>query len=304
MRRIAVALSVFLCAVALHGQELQKIPEPAGYVTDLADLLTPEEKTSLESTLRDFQAKKGTQIVVLIVPSTSPETIEDYSMRVVEKWKPGEKKIDNGILFTIALNDRRARIEVGYGLEGILPDVRAKRILENSVFPRFREKSYYAGIQGGVNEIIAILGGEEVPGSSGKPDWKHSETSPAPLPFWEKSTFGMPRFLLVLGAIMAGGLILRLILDQIMGAFLGHSVAATGTGVLGFLFAWGAMGQVMGIAFIYGLGLFVLVLLLGLGFFSFLLQILSIFGGEGGGSRGGFSGGGGDFGGGGASGGW
>ncbi len=113
--------------------------------------------------LADWEARTSNQLVVLLVPTTQPEPIEAYSLRVAEKWKIGRKGQDNGALFLIAKNDRKMRIEVGYGLEGVLPDVTANRIIREDVAPAFREGRFAAGINAGVDRIIAVVGGGSLP---------------------------------------------------------------------------------------------------------------------------------------------
>ena len=133
-------------------------PALAARVTDLTQTLSPAERAALEAKLADWEARTSNQLVVLIVPTTQPEPIESYSLRVAEKWKIGRKGQDNGALFLVAKNDRKMRIEVGYGLEGVLTDVTSRRIIAENVAPSFREGRYAAGIDAGVDRIIAVVG--------------------------------------------------------------------------------------------------------------------------------------------------
>ena len=143
---------------------LLPIPPLAARVTDLTQTLTPAEVAALEAKLADWEARTSNQLVVLMVPTTQPEPIESYSLRVAEKWKIGRKGQDNGALFLIAKNDRKMRIEVGYGLEGVLTDVTSRRIIAEDVAPAFREGHFAAGINAGVDRIIAVVGeGEPLP---------------------------------------------------------------------------------------------------------------------------------------------
>src|SRR6185295_10628044 len=116
-----------------------------------------------EQKLAAFEARKGSQIAVLIVPTTRPEAIEPYSIRVVEQWKLGRKGVDDGALLLVAKNDRALRIEVGYGLEGVLPDATANRIIEDIIVPRFKTGDLYAGVDAGVDAMIKVVDGEPLP---------------------------------------------------------------------------------------------------------------------------------------------
>ena len=131
---------------------------------------SPAEAAALETKLADWEARTSNQLVVLMVPTTQPEPIEAYSLRVAEKWKIGRKGQDNGALFLIAKNDRKMRIEVGYGLEGVLPDVTANRIIREDVAPAFREGKFAAGINAGVDRIIAVVGGENASAAARRRD--------------------------------------------------------------------------------------------------------------------------------------
>jgi uncharacterized membrane protein YgcG len=140
---------------------LLPIPPLTARVTDLTQTLAPAETAALEAKLADWETRTSNQLVVLMVPSTQQEPIEAYSLRVAEKWRIGRKGQDNGALFLIAKNDRKMRIEVGYGLEGVLPDVTANRIIREDVAPAFRDGKFAAGINTGVDRIIAVVGGEK-----------------------------------------------------------------------------------------------------------------------------------------------
>lgn len=139
------------------------IPPLKSRVTDLTHTLSIPESNQLEQQLAQFEASKGSQIALLIVASTQPETIEQYAIRVVDSWKLGRKGIDDGVLLLVAKNDHTLRIEVGYGLEGILPDALAKRIIEETIVPAFRQDDFFGGLQAGVNQIIRVIQGESLP---------------------------------------------------------------------------------------------------------------------------------------------
>jgi uncharacterized protein len=139
------------------------VPTLVGRVVDQTGTLSSDEIASLNQTLRNFEARKGSQVAVLIVPTTAPETIEQYSLRVAETWKIGRKKIDDGALLVVAKDDRRLRIEVGYGLEGALTDVTSKRIIDEIITPSFRRGDFAGGISSGVDRIIRVVDGEPLP---------------------------------------------------------------------------------------------------------------------------------------------
>ncbi|MEA2943086.1 MAG: uncharacterized protein QOD09_3615 [Bradyrhizobium sp.] len=139
------------------------VPPLTGRVVDKTATLSSSDIASLERTLKDFEARKGSQIAVLIVPTTQPETIEQFSLRVAEAWKIGRKKIDDGAILVVAKDDRKLRIEVGYGLEGALTDVTSKRIIDEVITPKFRGGDFVGGISDGVNRILRVVDGEPLP---------------------------------------------------------------------------------------------------------------------------------------------
>ena len=142
MRFVRILFVLLVAAFAIAGTGVRAdvpVPSLAARVTDETGTLTSEQRSSLEQTLEDFEARKGAQISVLIVPTTQPETIEQYSMRVVEQWKLGRQKVDDGALLIIAKSDRSLRIEVGYGLEGALNDATSSRIIRDVIVPRFKQ---------------------------------------------------------------------------------------------------------------------------------------------------------------------
>ena len=118
------------------------VPPLTARVTDQTGTLTREQQAGLERMLQEFEARKGTQIAVLMVASTKPEPIEQYALRVGEQWKIGRKKVDDGAILVVAKDDRALRIEIGYGLEGVLNDATASRIIREGIVPRFREGDF------------------------------------------------------------------------------------------------------------------------------------------------------------------
>ncbi|HEX6413078.1 MAG TPA: YgcG family protein [Burkholderiales bacterium] len=263
------------------------VPPLTARVTDQTGTLTREQQAGLERMLQEFEARKGTQIAVLMVASTKPEPIEQYALRVGEQWKIGRKKVDDGAILVVAKDDRALRIEIGYGLEGVLNDATASRIIREVIVPRFREGDFYGGINAGLDRMMRLIDGEPLPAPQ-------KSASPAAEGGWMQL---LPMLLIV--ALIGGG-----ILRAMFGRFLG--AAATG-GVVGFL-AWTLAGTLL-IALIAALFAFIFTLgggggrrYYGGGFPGGGIGFPRGGGGWGGG--GGFRGGGGSFGGGGASGRW
>ncbi|MEZ5653783.1 MAG: TPM domain-containing protein [Burkholderiaceae bacterium] len=161
-----LATLTVLTAVPAWGQ--QSVPALTGRVVDTVGILQPDQRASLARTLADLEARKGAQLAVLIVGTTEPEPIESYSIRVAEAWKLGRaqvdgRQVDDGALFLIAIDDRRMRIEVGYGLEGAIPDALAKRVIAEQVTPAFRDGDYARGIEAGVRALVGLIDGEPLP---------------------------------------------------------------------------------------------------------------------------------------------
>ena len=270
-----------------QAQALQPIPKLEARVTDLTGTLTAAQQAELEQKLKDFEAQKGVQIAVLLLPSTQPEQIEQYSIRVVEAWKLGRKKVDDGALLIIAKNDRTLRIENGYGLEGVLTDAASNRIIEDTMLPLLRQGQYFAAITAGVDQMMRLIDGEPLP----PPDrnWQHRQPV-----HWNN-----------LPLLIFGFLIVSNVLRGLFGRPFGAALSAGGVGLLVYLIT-----QTLALA----LGAGVLGLLAALLFSAGGGWRSGGFGGWGGGTggfgggsfggSGGFSGGGGSFGGGGASGRW
>lgn len=139
------------------------VPPLSHRVTDLTATLTGEQSTALENKLAAFEAKKGSQIAVLILPTTQGEDIAGFGIRVAEAWKIGRKGIDDGVILIIAKEDRKLRLEVGRGLEGAIPDAIAKRVLAETIKPYFKNNDYAGGIEAGVNQVISLIEGEKLP---------------------------------------------------------------------------------------------------------------------------------------------
>jgi uncharacterized protein len=157
-----VALLVCLLTLVFTTWAQRAVPELWGHrIHDEAHILTQATADNLEATLRKHEDSTTNQIAVLIIPSLDGEVLEEYSMRVAhDVWKLGTKNNDNGVLLLIAVDDRKMRIEVGYGLEGVLTDALTSRIIRNEIAPHFRDQEYDAGVTAGVNAIVAAIGNE------------------------------------------------------------------------------------------------------------------------------------------------
>src|SRR5580700_6857688 len=167
----ATALVVSAAFGVAAAQTLQPIPKLEARVTDVTGTLTAAQQAELEQKLADFEARKGAQIAVLLVPTTQPEEIEQYSIRVTDVWKLGRKKVDDGALLILAKDDHKLRIESGQGLEGVLTDAASNRIIEDTMVPLLRQGQYFAAISAGVDQMMRLIDGEPMP----PPDqtWQH-----------------------------------------------------------------------------------------------------------------------------------
>ena len=159
---VFLTLMIALCLPQLT-QAQQAVPALSARVIDQTGTLSSSEVASLDQVLSAFEKKKGSQLAVLIVKTTAPESIEQYGIRVADQWKLGRKKIDDGAILIIAKADRTLRIEVGYGLEGALTDATSKRIIDDIIVPRFKQQDFYGGVVAGVQAIIAVVDGEPLP---------------------------------------------------------------------------------------------------------------------------------------------
>lgn len=281
---------------------LQPVPPLQSRVTDLTGTLDAATRARIESRLEAFEQRKGSQVAVLMVGSTAPEPIEDFSIRVAEAWKIGRgrvegQRVDDGVLLVVAKDDRRLRIEVGYGLEGAIPDARAKQVIENVIAPRFRQGDFAGGVEAGADALMKLIEGEELPAPT-------RGQAPA-------GDAGVDWVAVLLFAFFVG-----LILRQWFGRVLGSSAGALFGGAAAWTFGAGLLVAV-------GAGLLMFFVLLTMGAGAGMGRVgrhtwrsgpggfPGGFGGGGGFPRGGggfggggFRGGGGGFGGGGASGGW
>lgn len=231
--RAWVLLALMLVALSAGAQ--LPVPQLQAAVTDQTGTLSPEQIASLEQRLREFEAAKGSQVAVLLVGTTQPETIEQYSIRVVEQWQLGRAGVDDGVLLLVAIEDRTVRIEVGYGLEGALPDVLAARIVNQVIVPRFRAGDFAGGIREGVERIIAIIQSEPLPEALQQRP-RSTEGFGSVLPMLLMVLFvgrGIARALL---GSFGGATALGAVAGVITWVLTSTLVAAIGAGVIAFLF--------------------------------------------------------------------
>ncbi len=276
----------------------QPVPALTARVTDITGTLDATQRATLESQLAAIEQRKGAQVVVLMLPTTQPETIEEYGIRVADAWKIGRgrvdgRAVDDGVILLVAKDDRKLRIEVGYGLEGAIPDAYARRIIADTISPHFREGDFFGGLQAGVGAIGKLIDGEPLP------EPKTGAQAEGGEPGWLEGLF----------VILVGGMIATVVLGRVLGSLAGGA----GAGLL-------ALMKGLSLPLAGAVGVFA---------FLFFLAFAASggggmrpggrpgsrggpviwtggdrWGGGGGGGGGGFSGGGGGFGGGGASGSW
>lgn len=159
---LAVCLVGFVAEPA-HAQAVRPVPALLARVMDQTGTLSAQDAAALENKLAAFEQARGTQVVVLLVPTTTPEDITDFTQRVGDAWKIGRRDVGDGVLFVIAKDDRRLRIAPAKALEGAIPDLMAKRIIDQAVTPAFRRGDFAAGIDAGVDQILALVSGEALP---------------------------------------------------------------------------------------------------------------------------------------------
>jgi uncharacterized protein len=296
--RILRALTVLLLWVVfgVHAQGLLPVPKLDARVIDQTGTLNDAQRAALEAKLQAFEQQKGSQIVMLMVPTTQPEDIASYANRVGNAWKIGRKEVGDGILVIVAKNDRKMRIEVAKALEGAVPDLAAAHIIDDAMKPRFRQNDFAGGLDAAADQLIARVKGEALPEVDARSgDFGEGRGNNNGFNWQDLAVF------LFVGVLVAGP-IARRIFGKIPGSL--------------------AMGGLTGVVVMVLTSSVVIAVLAGLGALLFTLLSLAFgsgigrrgggFGGGGGGggfgggsSGGGFSsGGGGDFGGGGASGDW
>ena len=271
-----MALLCLALPAAAGAADLVPLPQLSTRVTDLTGTLTAEQRAALESSCKALEDEKGAQIAILMLPTTQPEAIEQFGIRLAEAWRIGRKGANDGLVVIVAKDDRKMRIEVGYGLEGAIPDAVAKRIIAERMAPRFKEGDFAGGLQATVETLARIIGGEPLPPTRPQPGSGNGD-----------------------GSNSIALLFMAVAMSSVLRSFLGVFGSALAAVVAGWL-AWLVFASWIAAA-LAGVAAFVFSFMSGGG--------RGWYGGGGGGgfsssSGGGFSGGGGSFGGGGASGSW
>ena len=285
-----LALSLLLIGAGSQAQTLVAVPALTARVIDQAGALTPAQRDALEAKLAAFEAAHGSQIAVLLLPTTAPEPIADYAHRVGEAWKIGRRDVGDGLVVILARDDKRVRIDVARALEGAIPDLAAKKIIRENMSPRFAQGDFAGGLDAGIDALFGLIEKEALPASArqGRVDTRDDNS----LETW-----------LMLGFIglIVGGSLLKAMFGRVAGSFVGAGGAAT--------IAWLVAGSLLG-AIAVALIALIFLLVAGAGRGGRSAGFPGTSGsyggtGSGGSSWGGFSsGGGGDFSGGGASGSW
>lgn len=289
-----------LAGARVRAQDVQPVPALQARVTDLAGVLSAADRQGLEDKLAGFEQAHGSQIVILLVPTTKPEDIFSYANRVAQSWKVGRKGVGDGLVIVVATQDKRVRIEVARALEGAIPDLAAKRVIREAMGPRFEKGDFAGGLNAAVDQLIGLVEGEQLP----------APAQPAARGDHNDAPAGMVG---VLFPLFIGALVVGSILSRVMGKG-GSFLTSIGGGVLaGFVVSSAVVGVIFGMAvLLFTLAAAARTGFSGLGRGSRGWGGPTIFGGGGGGSWGGSSGGGGgfssggggDFSGGGASGSW
>ncbi|MBB4396779.1 YgcG family protein [Bradyrhizobium sp. ERR14] len=233
--RRAVFVATLVLAFALPASADVAIPELTGRVVDQTGTLSSSNVAALSQRLRDFETRKGSQIAVLIVPTTQPETIEQFSIRVAEAWKIGRKKVDDGAILVVAKNDRHLRIEVGYGLEGALTDVTSRRIIDEIITPKFRAGDFGGGISDGVDRMIRVIDGEPLPVPSPTVSFGHLDDLAPVFIVTLFASIGVGGFFRAMLGRLLGSLVTGGIIAGLTWLILGSFALAIAVGVLGFV---------------------------------------------------------------------
>jgi len=283
-----VAAGVLLAGLASARAEVA-VPPLKARVTDLTGTLSGTQQQDLERRLREFESRKGSQIAVLMLPSTEPETIEEYSIRVADAWKIGRARVDDGVILVVAKNDRKLRVEVGRGLEGAIPDAVAKRVVSDVIAPHFRSADFYGGIAAGTDAVMKLIEGEGLPAPKS-----------GVIVNGVHRPINFQTIFLLFVALVATDAIFRRLFGRVIGAGISGGIVGAIVWLVAGVLAFAVIGGLIG---------FVIALINGLGgrrgnwaSGGWPGGGWSAGGGFGGG--GGFSGGGGGFSGGGASGSW
>ena len=294
MRAFLLAVVAFIAAAAFDVHAEIPVPKLTARVIDQTGSLTAPERDALEAKLKAFEAQRGSQVAVLLVPSIGTETIEEFAGRVTDEWKLGRKGVDDGVLLVVAKQERKLRIQTGRGVQGTLTDALSKRIVSDIIAPRFRNGDFAGGIDAGVDAIMKAIEGEQLPLPEAKPHGGKVDAVSSYSDFLWMAFFLVP----VVGMVLRG----------MFGRFFGASATSGLTG----LAAWLVFGS-LAFGIVAAIGAFLFTLFVGSGLGRAVNRggwgggWPGGFGGggwSGGGGGGGFSGGGGRFDGGGASGTW
>jgi len=227
---------IFLLLLFSNASAMVGVPKLSTRVTDLTHTLSIEQVSALENKLAEFERRKGSQIAVLMVATTQPKDIAEYGIEVADLWQIGREKIDDGIILIIAKDDRKLRLEVGYGLEGIVPDAVAKRIISETITPFFKNGDYAGGIDAGITQLMGLIDGEALPPA--KP-----QTGSVP----NDGTFMM---------ILFGGIAAGFILSAILGRTMGGMIAGIGSAtVASLLFGFSIAVIVIGLMVFFMVGI-------------------------------------------------
>ncbi len=288
LRVFFTALCLTLACGSVTAQALVAIPDLAARVIDLSGALAASDKQALEDKLAAFEQAHGSQVAILVLPSTRAEPIEDFAHRVGEAWKIGRKGVGDGLLIIVAKDDKRVRIDVARALEGAVPDLAAKRVIREAMSPEFARGNFAAGLTAGVDQLFKLIEGEKLPPPAAVPSSPRHEDND--LESW-----------LMLGfiGVIVGGSILKALFGRGAGSLIGGGAA----GVI----AWTIAGSLLIAGLVGAVAMFFLLIVGGggRGAGGGFLPVGGWSGGSSGPSGGGFfSAGGGDFSGGGASGGW
>lgn len=299
LARLALAVLWLGLAIGAQAQDVLPVPPLNARVIDQTNTLQPRQRAALEAKLASFEAEAGSQIVVLIVPTTHPEDDASYAQRVADSWKIGRAQIGDGLLVVVALSDHVVRIEVSKALEGAIPDLAAKRIIDGVIVPAFKQGDIAGGLNAGLDALFDRIRAEHLPGGAGSQPARQTARAEHDNLWQNLGLF------FLLGVPVVGG-----VLSAIFGRKLGSLLTAGAIGGLGWL-----LSSSLFIALIAGALALLLVGVMGVGsrrgglytpgYYGNSGGSGDAWGGSGGDVGGGFSsGGGGDFGGGGASGRW
>lgn len=292
LARAAAPFLLALAALAASAADTIPVPKLSGRVVDLSGTLDASQQQAIAAKLAAFEQAKGSQVAVLLVPTIGTETIEEFATRVTDEWKLGRAGVDDGVLFVVAKQERRMRIQTGRGVQGVLTDALSRRIIAERVSPRFRAGDFAGGIHDGVDAILKAIEGESLPApAQSAPRAKSSSGASIENFFW-----------MAFVVVPVAGAILRSLLGRFVGASLTSGVTGLAAWFIFGSLALGAIAAVVAFVAVLFMGTNALSARRGGGWTSG-----GSWGGGGGwssGGGGGFSGGGGGFDGGGASGGW